>query len=75
MSARTPFEYPLEAHAADAVDALGWDGLACELAREAEAFLDAHDALREVRSSRYAVRLTDYLRATKPKVTHFDGPA
>lgn len=44
-----------------------------ELAREAEAFLAAHDTLREVRSSRYCTRLQDYLRATKPTVTHFDG--
>jgi len=44
-----------------------------ELAREAEAFLAAHDTLREVRSSRYCTRLQDYLRATKPTVTHFEG--
>lgn len=37
-----------------------------ELAREAQAFLAAHDTLREVRSGRYCTRLNDYLRATKP---------
>jgi hypothetical protein len=46
-----------------------------ELAREAQAFLSAHDALREVRSSRYCTRLNDYLRATKPTTRMWEATA
>ena len=43
-----------------------------ELAREAAAFLDAHDTLREMRSQRYCHRLNDYLRATKPATREWE---
>jgi hypothetical protein len=65
---------PLAEHVLEAELALG-DSFGEELAREAAAFLDAHDTLREVRSGRYVTRLQDYLRMTKPVVTHFEGPA
>lgn len=75
MTARTPYEYPLAAHAADADAVLSRDQLAEELAREASAWLEAADAIEESRSARCATRLQTYLRQTRATVTTWDGPA
>lgn len=72
MSGRTPFEYPLAAHAADADAALTRHELADELAREAQAWLEAVDAIEESRSDRCASRLTRYLRATKRETREWE---
>ena len=62
---------PLAEHAAMREAELG--GLfGEELAREAAAFLDAHDTLREVRSGRYCHRLNEYLRATKRETREWE---
>ena len=64
-AARTPFEYPLEAHADDAVAAIGWDRLREELAREAGAWLEAVELVEGSREDRVGTRLLSYMRQTR----------
>jgi len=75
MTARTPYEYPLAAHAADADAALTRDELADEIAREATAWLEVVDEIEANRSSRNVNRLQEYMRATHRDTRTWDGPA